>query len=203
VTLAHIKPKLAENPNKSIMKITTSRIEEQAISSIWINVIAIVMIVLGIVAIAFPFFSTITATIYFGWLFIVAGIAQIVYAVQLRNLGQFTGKLILGILYLLTGFLVVINPFEGVLIFTFALGISIFVQGVIQVAIAIQMRRISSNWGWMLASGMIGIIFGILIWSSTPLTASWLIGTLIGVNLLSDGVWMLTLHSGESRPNLL
>lgn len=179
------------------MKITTSEIDKKAVGSTWINAIAVMMIVLGIVAIAFPLFSTITATVYFGWLFVVAGIAQIVYAVQLRNLGQFTGKLILGILYLLTGFLVVINPFEGVLIFTFALGISIFVQGIIQVSMAFQMRRISSNWGWILASGMIGIIFGILVWSSTPLTASWLISTLIGVNLLSDGVWMLTLHSGQ------
>ncbi len=184
------------------MKITTSATDEQAISSTWINVIAILMIVLGMVAIVFPFFSTITATIYLGWIFIFAGIAQIVYAVQLRNLGQFTGKLILGILYLLAGFFVLINPFEGVFVFTLALGISIFIQGIIQVSMAFQIRRLSSNWGWMLVSGIIGIIFGILVWSITPFAASWLIGTLIGVNILSDGVWMLTLPSGSSRPTL-
>jgi uncharacterized membrane protein HdeD (DUF308 family) len=41
-----------------------------------------------------------------------------------------------------------------------------------------------------------GIIFGIFVWSSSPLSAVWLIGTLIGVNLLFDGIWMLTLYSG-------
>ncbi|MCY7272668.1 MAG: DUF308 domain-containing protein, partial [Phormidesmis sp. CAN_BIN44] len=78
-------------------------------------------------------------------------------------------------------------------------GVTIFMQGIIQVSIAFQMRRIAPRWGWMLASGIIGIIFGIVIWSSLPYSAIWLIGTLIGVNLLFDGVWMLTLHSGQRR----
>jgi len=92
-----------------------------------------------------------------------------------------------------------VKPLEGVLAFTLVLGVTIFVQGIIQVAIAFQMRRISPNWGWMLVSGIIGIIFGIFIWSNFPSSAAWLIGTLIGVNLLFDGVWMLTLHSGQRR----
>lgn len=68
----------------------------------------------------------------------------------------------------------VVNPLEGAFAFTLVLGITIFVQGVIQVSLAFQMRRISPSWGWMLVSGMIGIIFGIFVWSSTPLTVAWL-----------------------------
>lgn len=179
------------------MRINKTETDELVVGFGWIRAIAIVMIILGIVAIVFPFFSTITAAVYFGWVFVFAGIAQIIYAFGLKNVGQFTWKLVLGLLYLFAGMIVLINPFQGVMIFTLALGISIFMQGIIQVSMALQMRRISSNWGWIFASGMIGIIFGILVWSYTPLTASWLIGTLIGVNLLSDGVWMLTLQAGQ------
>ena len=71
-------------------------------------------------------------------------------------------------------------------------------QGIIQVAIAFQLRRIAPNWGWTLVSGIIGIIFGIFVWSSFPSSAAWLIGTLIGVNLLFDGVWMLTEKRAEA-----
>lgn len=45
------------------------------------------------------------------------------------------------------------------------LGITIFLQGIIQVSVAFQMRRTSPNWGWMLVSGITGIILGIFVWS--------------------------------------
>ncbi|AFY35978.1 HdeD family acid-resistance protein [Calothrix sp. PCC 7507] len=186
------------------MRVIEPEIDEQVVSSGWTTAIplvavgiAILMIVLGIIAIAFPFFASVASTLLFGWIFIFAGITQIVYAFQSRGAGKVVEKLILGLLYLLSGILVVANPFEGVLALTLVLGITIFVQGVIQVAIAFQMRRISSNWGLMLVSGIIGIIFGIFIWSNFPFNATWLIGTFIGINLLFDGVWMLTLHSGK------
>ncbi|MHC5860812.1 HdeD family acid-resistance protein [Nostoc sp.] len=188
------------------MRTIEPEIDEQVVSSGWTTAIAILMIVLGIIAlaqpaagIAFPFFASLTSTLLFGWVFIFAGITQIVYAFQSRGAGKVIGKLILGLLYLLAGILVVADPLKGVLALTLVLGITIFLQGVIQVALAFQMRRISPNWGLMLVSGIIGIIFGIFVWSNFPFGAVWLIGTFIGINLLFDGVWMLTLHSGQRR----
>ena len=171
--------------------------EEEVIGSGWMTAIAIVMIVLRIIAIAFPFFTGIASTVLFGWVFIFAGIAQIAYAFQSRGAGKIAWKMILGLLYLFSGVFVMVNPLEGAFAFTIVLGITIFLQGMIQVSLAFQMRWISPNWGWMLVSGLMGIIFGIFVWSSSPLNAIWLIGTLIGINLLFDGIWMLTLHSGE------
>jgi uncharacterized membrane protein HdeD (DUF308 family) len=179
------------------MRVTETETDKQVIKSGWTTTIAILMIVLGVVAIACPFFATVASTLVFGWIFVFAGIAQIVYAFQSRGAGQVVWKMILGFLYFLSGVFVVANPLEGVLAFTLVLGITIFMQGIIQVSIAFQMRRISPNWGWMLVSGIIGIIFGIFVWSNFPFYAAWLIGTLVGVNLLFDGVWMLTLHSGQ------
>jgi uncharacterized membrane protein HdeD (DUF308 family) len=176
-----------------------SGIDQQLSNSRWTNLIAILMLVLGIIAIVFPFFATIASTLAFGWIFIFAGIAQIVYAFQSRSAGQAVWKMILGFLYFLAGIFVVVNPLEGVLALTLVLGITIFMQGLIQVSLAFQMRRSSPSWGWMLISGIVGIIIGIFIWSNFPFYAAWLIGTLIGINLLFDGAWMLTLHSGQQR----
>jgi uncharacterized membrane protein HdeD (DUF308 family) len=179
------------------MRVTEPRTDEQPLRSKWLTPIAILMIVLGIIAIVYPFFASIASTLVLGWVFICAGAAQIIYAFQSRGAGQIIWKLILGFLYILAGITVLTNPLEGVLAFTLVLGITIFVQGIVQVSISFQMRRISPNWGWMLVSGIIGIIFGIFIWSNVLSSAAWLVGTLVGINLLSDGVWMLTLHSGQ------
>jgi uncharacterized membrane protein HdeD (DUF308 family) len=181
------------------MRVTESETREQTINARWLTAIAVLTIVLGIIAIVFPFFATITSTLVFGWIFIFAGIAQIVYAFQSKGAGRVAWTLILGLLYLLAGIFVLTDPLQGALAFTLILGVTIFVQGIIQVSLAFQMRRVSPNWGWMLVSGIAGIILGIFIWSSFPSNAVWLIGTWVGINLLSDGVWMLTLYTGQPR----
>ncbi len=181
------------------MRVIEPEIDDQVVSSGWTTAIAVLMIVLGLIAIAFPFLVSVASSLVLGWIFIFAGITQIVYALQSRGAGQVVWKLILGFLYLFAGISVVAKPLEGVFAFTLVLGITIFVQGIIQVSLALKVRRIAPNWGWMLVSGIIGIIFGIFIWSSFPFSAAWVIGTLIGINLLFDGVWMLTLHSGQRR----
>jgi uncharacterized membrane protein HdeD (DUF308 family) len=179
------------------MRVIESETDEQISSFGWTNAIAVLIIALGFIAIAFPFFATVATTLVFGWIFTFAGIAQIVYAFQSRGASQVTWKLTLGFLYFLSGIFVLVSPIEGAFAFTLVLGITIFVQGVIQVSLAFQMRRISPNWGWILVSGIIGIVFGICVWSTSPLSAAWLIGILIGTNLLFDGMWMLTLNSGQ------
>ncbi|WP_203225951.1 HdeD family acid-resistance protein [Calothrix sp. PCC 6303] len=103
------------------MRVIEPEIDEQVVSSGWTTAIplvavgiAILMIVLGIIAIVFPFFAGVASTLLFGWIFIFAGITQIAYAFQSRGAGKVIGKLILGLLYLLSGIFLVVNPFQGV-----------------------------------------------------------------------------------------
>ena len=43
------------------------------------------------------------------------------------------------------------------------------------------------NWGWVLASGMVGIFLSLILWASLPVTAVWLVGLLLGIELISTG----------------
>lgn len=63
-------------------------------------VVGVLLVSLGLVAIARPVYATIASTLVFGWMFIFAGIAQLVYAFGSRGAGQIVWKLLLGILYL-------------------------------------------------------------------------------------------------------
>lgn len=182
------------------MSITTSRSETRLVSSSWLIPLAIITIGLGVFAVLFPLFAALDLTLFFGLMFIFAGIIQIFYALQSWQIGRVFWQLILGGSYLIAGIFIAIYPLSSVFtVFTLVLGITIFGQGMIQVSLSLQMRRTVPNWGWMLVSGIIGIIFGVYIWSSSLLSAAWLTGTLIGINLLFDGVWMLMLPSGQRR----
>lgn len=59
------------------MRVIEPEIDEQVVSSGWTTAIAILMILLGIIAIAFPFFASVASTLLFGWIFIFAGITQV------------------------------------------------------------------------------------------------------------------------------
>ncbi len=181
------------------MRVTDTEISEQVqVNPAWGIGIGILMIVLGVIAIARPFFASIASALVFGWIFIIAGIFQSAYAFQSRSYGHIAWKLIIGVLYVLAGILIVANPLQGVLTLTLVLGITIFMQSAIQVVMAFRMRP-SRNWGLVLLSGIIGIILGIFIWSAWPFNADWIIGTWVGVNLFFDGIWILAL-SAEARP---
>jgi len=157
-------------------------------------VVGVLLVILGLIAIARPVYATLASTLVFGWLFIFAGIAQIVYAFGSRGAGQVIWKLLLGVLYLGAGIIVLSNILSGAIALTLILGITIFVQGAIQVILAFAIRP-ARSWIWVLVSGILGVILGILIWSEWPFNAAWLIGLFVGISLLFNGIWMITLSS--------
>jgi uncharacterized membrane protein HdeD (DUF308 family) len=160
----------------------------------WGIAVGVLLIILGIVAIALPFATAISLGLLLGWLFILGGIAQIVYAFVSRRAGSFIWKVLLGVFYLVGGIFALLSPGITALTLSLILGVSILVQSVTQVVDAFQMRP-AQGWGWMLFSGMMGIILGIVIWSQGPAGAIGLLGLWFGLNLLSDGIGVVMLSS--------
>ncbi|MDX2240881.1 MAG: DUF308 domain-containing protein [Leptolyngbyaceae cyanobacterium bins.302] len=160
----------------------------------WGIAIGMILLVLGIVAIARPLYATIASAIVFGWLFVIAGVLQIVYALRSQDIGKLIWKLLLGILYLGAGIYIIGTPAMGAITLTLVLGISIFAQGVIEVVLAFQLRP-ASGWKWVLLGGIAGIILGIFIWSQFPNSAEWLVGLWVGIHFLLNGIWILVLSS--------
>lgn len=96
-----------------------------AVQPRWAAPLGIVMIILGVVAIALPLFVTLASTVIFGWVFIAAGIAQVIYAFQGKGAGHVIWKVILGLLYCLGGIFVLTHLIEGVFTLTLVVGITI------------------------------------------------------------------------------
>ena len=45
------------------------------------------------------------------------------------------------------------------------------------------------HWGWPLASGILNVLLGLLIWAQWPLSGLWVIGLFVGIELIFSG-WM-------------
>jgi uncharacterized membrane protein HdeD (DUF308 family) len=50
-----------------------------------------------------------------------------------------------------------------------------------------------------LASGVLSLILGLLIWSQWPVSGLWAVGVLVGVNLLGTGMALVTLASALNK----
>lgn len=154
----------------------------------------IVFVLLGILAIAIPGIFTLGVTLLVGWLFIAAGLVQLFRSVKAEGIPGALFAILSGIFYLVIGALLLLHPLTGVKTLTLLLAFFFLVDGIFQIAAGIRYRPFK-NWGWLVLSGIISILLAAIIWSGWPGTAVWVIGLLVGINLLFAGISFLFLAS--------
>ena len=159
----------------------------------------VVMIVLGVLAIAAPAFATITVDIYVGWLFLISGVLGLIAMFSARNVPAFLWTLVTALLSIVVGGVLLWKPVEGALSLTIVLTAFFVVEGVFQAAAApIYRDAIPSSWGWLLASGVADLALAGIIIAGWPGTAAWTLGLLVGVNLLTTG-WAVVMVALGAR----
>ncbi|NQT22709.1 MAG: HdeD family acid-resistance protein [Candidatus Omnitrophica bacterium] len=160
----------------------------------WFLGAGIILIILGAVAISVPLAVSIAVEILFGWIFVLSGVVTIIHSFRALNSGKCILRLLIGIAYLAIGIMFLMHPMQGVLTLTLLLAILFAFQGITQVAVALRLRPLP-NWGWMLVSGIAALILAAIIFSGYPGNVAWILGLLVGINLIFSGWTMLMLSS--------
>jgi len=89
-------------------------------------------------------------------------------------------------LAVLIGCLFLRDPAQGLVTIALLLIVFFMIEGISKVVFALTIRPFP-NWGWVLASGLVGIVLALILWANLPVTALWLVGVLLGINLISVG----------------
>jgi uncharacterized membrane protein HdeD (DUF308 family) len=149
----------------------------------------VVLIILGILAIAYPLVATIAVDIYVGWLFLIAGLVGLIALFATEDIAAFLWTIVTAALAVVLGVLLIWKPAAGAMTLTFALTAFFFAEGLFQVITSIAYRKaMPSSWFWLLASGLCDLILVAIIVAAWPLSAAWTLGLLAGVNLLTSGL---------------
>jgi uncharacterized membrane protein HdeD (DUF308 family) len=156
----------------------------------WICVLlGLVMIAAGILVLGDIMLVTLISTIFIGWVAIIAGAFEVVHAFWTKGWGGFVWQVLLGILYIAVGVVLVGQPVASALILTYVLGLVLAVSGFVRILLGITHWREA---GWiMLLSGVFGVLAGIVILTGFPMTGLWVLGFLLGVDLISHGLGWL------------
>ncbi|TMJ58132.1 MAG: HdeD family acid-resistance protein [Alphaproteobacteria bacterium] len=161
-----------------------------AIHAHWKLVLAqgIVLMVLGLLAVAMPNIATLAVEIFVGWLFLIAGILRAVSVWHARQMPGFGWSMLGALLAVLLGLILIARPLAGVLTLTMVLVAFFILEGITAIVVAVQHRDHLKSWGWVLFSGIIDLLLAYLIWQGWPSSAGWAIGLLVGINMIFFGL---------------
>jgi uncharacterized membrane protein HdeD (DUF308 family) len=157
----------------------------------WFLVLGIVLICLGMFALGATFAATLASVLVLAWILIIAGIANLADAFQTRSWKGVVWHVILGIVDLLVGVWLLLNPALGAIKVTFILAIFFVIEGVFQILAGISGRL--PHRGWQIFSGLITLLLGVMVFSEWPYSGVWFLGMCLGIGLIFRGWSMIAL----------
>ncbi len=153
-----------------------------------IVLLGVLSVILGLLAIAYPGATIVTVSIFFAaWLF-VSGIFYLISSfTRDGDTGSRVLSAILGVLSIIVGWALLRTPFQSVEVFIFVIGIFFLIQGVMTFIGAFA-RKAGRNWG--IASGILGIIAGLIV-LTYPISSAVTLALIAGIWLIILGVMQI------------
>lgn len=153
----------------------------------WFVALGAALVVIGAVAWFEVVAVTLVSVIFIGAALLVGGVFQILQAFMVRGWSGFLLHVLMGLLYILGGFLIMAEPVTGAVVITVFLAVCLGIAGIMRILLAVQHRELT-GWWLMLFSGVITLLIAILLYSTLPWSGLWVLGTLIAVELAIQGI---------------
>jgi uncharacterized membrane protein HdeD (DUF308 family) len=137
--------------------------------------------------------ATLVTIVLVGWCFLVAGVAEVIHAVIRKGWSGFWLDLIGGLVTALVGLFLLLRPAEGASVLTVIVGVLFLVGGVFRLVAGLVPKNPAG--GWFLFHGVISLLLGAMILSDWPVSTAWVIGTLVSIDLLFNGIRLISFGS--------
>lgn len=167
-------------------------------SWVWMAVLALISLIGGVLALLNPFAATVAVTLMAGWVFALLGAMQIIQSFRTQGWGGFIWSMLFGILTFVVGLSLIFDPLAGMVSLTLLVAVLFIATGVVKIMYSFSLRSVS-GWGWILFSGIVSLVLGVMILADFPFSASSILGILLGVELISNGVLFLFIALGLRR----
>jgi uncharacterized membrane protein HdeD (DUF308 family) len=181
--------------------LAVSGVEEVRKHSTWFLFMGGALIVIGCLAIGSAAVATLATMLLLGWLLFIAGMFEIVHGFARRRWSGFFINLLGGVLYAVTGFIILINPGLAAITLTLLIAMLFFATGVFRIVIALTTPL--HHRGWLVVNGVVSIVLGLSLWRAWPTSGFWAIGLFVGIDMIFDGwtemMLALTVRRGLSQ----
>src|SRR5215475_2123986 len=161
----------------------------------WIVALGVVYLIVGFIALGSVAMATVASVLVVGVMMIIAGVAEVINAFQIKSWGKFLLWALLGVLYVVAGFVTFENPLFAAVVLTLILGASLVASGIMRIILAFSMKR-EQPWIWLLLSSIITLLLGLLILARWPINSVYVLGIFLGIDLIFAGAGWIGLSLG-------
>lgn len=155
----------------------------------WVSLlVGILTLLVGVWSAAAPLSTLGVLTIIFIASLIANGAFDIIFSIiNRKNLNGWGWTLALGILSFIFGFILITKPIESILVLAYLAGFWMMFVSITSISGSIEMQRVGiKGWGWMLAFGIVGVIFSFLLIANPAFAAAY-IAILFSISLILYG----------------
>ena len=186
---------MSNTANAPEISVAASGLQPLRAKSGWIVALGIIYVVAGFVALGSVVLATAATVFVVGIMMLIAGVAEVINAFQIKTWGKFLLWLLLGVLYILAGFVTFENPLLAAALLTLVLGFSLVFSGIMRIVLAFSMKE-GAPWIWVALSGAITLLLGLVILAHWPVSGLYILGLFLGIDLVLAGASWISVGFG-------
>lgn len=158
---------------------------------LWL-IVGLISILGGVLALTNPLKASLTAEQFAAWAFLLAGVLQMFSAWKAAGWGAKIWAAVVGAAGLFVGISLLSHPLSGLLSLTLLVAILFFVTGLAKIMVSFSLRS-TPTFLPVLISGIISVILAVMIFSNFPASAITILGVLLAIELISNGISLVAL----------
>jgi uncharacterized membrane protein HdeD (DUF308 family) len=163
----------------------------------WLYILmGVIALIGGAMAFANPMAASVAVVQIVAAVFLVVGVMQVWSSFQAPG---FSGwDLALGVLQVLVGIVLFTDITGGMISLTLMVALLILLEGLFLAWLGWQMRP-QGPWLWVFLSGVVSLVLAVMILTGLPASAASILGLLLGIDLVSNGIWLVMLGTAVRR----
>jgi uncharacterized membrane protein HdeD (DUF308 family) len=152
-------------------------------------VLGLLMTLVGLLALSMAVWTSLASIIFLGVMLFISGLIEIGHAFRTWKTGRPLAHFLGGILSAVVGVLLAARPLAGLAAVSLLLAGYFFASGLFRAITSIADRY--SQWGWDLLYGISAVILGVVLLAQWPNSALWVVGVLVGIEILFRGTTLM------------
>ncbi len=152
------------------------------------TIAGVLLLIAGLISIFLPELTSLTISFFIGWMLVIGGLISGYHVMKSYN-SKWIAWLKPFLLFAI-GLLLLYKPMTGVAAIGLLLIIYFLFDGFAGIMFGLELRPLK-GWIWMTTNGLISMLIAFIFLFGWPISSLWLIGLLVGISLVSDGLALI------------